>query len=375
MYSPTPTGVHDQTYVLRRLIELRGKQTAPTEAWLLGLGGGIGFQSFTFAYRDTPPILYVGTRCAHQYAHDASFLERAAGGAGLEVQVDERGGRKKAAAALLVALAQGPVIVWVGLERLHGVRAPMGETPWVVLVRAQDGDHFIVEDVYGGEMRIDSDTLSSARKALKKAKYRMLSVSDEAAIDLPAVLQAAVSRCVAELDGEHVVGGARKSFGLAALERWSRQADSSSKKGWHTRFAPGAALVGGLRQAYGWIECATGGGAFRPLYATFLRDAAAVIGDSRYLEVADVIDENGACWSALSNWMMDPSVPLLAECKAQLDAAPWPEPLSTAHQWRVRAAELPDGWEAEFYPELAQRLADLHARELRARDLLAALVR
>jgi len=375
MNSPRPVGAHDQTFALRRVIELRSGCGTPTEAWLLGLGGGIGFQSFTFEYPDTPPILYVGTRCAHQYAYDAGFLERAAAGVGFGVHIDERGSRKKAATSLDEALERGPVIAWVGLESLHGVEAPMGETPWVVVVRERQGDTYILEDVYSGRMVLSASALAQARKVLKKSKHRILSLTDPSPVDPTSAVRAAVARCVAEFDGEHAVGGARKSFGLAALARWARRADSSSKKGWRTRFAPGAHLLGGLRQAYGWIERATGGGAFRPMYARFLYDAASLTGDVRFVEAAGVIAENGACWTALCDRMMDPSVPLLAECRADLDASPWPEPLSTAQRWRARADELPSEWAEAFYPELAERLTRLHAQELHARDLLAALVR
>ena len=374
MNSPRPQGVHDQTFVLRRLIELHGAADPPSEAWLLGVGGGVGFQAITFEYRDTPPVFYVGTRCAHQYAHDAAFLQRAAAGVGFDVQVSEKAGRKKGAALLDAALERGPVVAWVGLETLLGVPATLGETPWVVVVRARTGDAYIVEDVNAGCITVEARALSTARKSLKEAKNRILSISEAGPVDPAAAVYEAVARCVAELDGAHVTGGSRKSFGLAALERWARHADSSGKKGWRTRFADGENLLCGIRQAYGWIERATGGGAFRPLYARFLRRAAGVTGDERFLDAAKTFDENGACWSSLGARMMDASVPLLSEGRSRIDAAPWPEPMAPVHRWSTRSEELPEEWAADFYPELAERLSDLHARELRAKELLASIV-
>ena len=374
MNSPPPQGVHDQTFVLRRLIELHGAADPPSEAWLLGMGGGVGFQAVTFEYRDTPPVFYLGTRCAHQYAHDAGFLKRAAAGVGFDVQVKQKAGRKKGAALLDAALERGPVIAWVGLETLLGVPATLGETPWVVVVRARTGDSYVVEDVNAGCITVDARALSTARKSVKEAKNRILSITDTASPEPAAAVYAAVARCVAELDGADVAGGSRKRFGLAALERWARQANSSGQKGWRTRFADGENLLCGLRQAYGWIERATGGGAFRPLYARFLRQAADVTGDGRFVEAATVFDENGACWSALSARMMDASVPLLREGRSMIDAAPWPEPMAPVHRWSTRFDELPEDWAADFYPDLAERLSDLHARELRAKELLASIV-
>lgn len=374
MNSPRLTGVHDQTFVLRRLIELHGSVDPPCEAWLLGMGGGIGFQSFTFEHRDTPPVFYVGTRCAHQYAYDAGFLERAAASLGFEVVVSQKGGRKKGATMLDDALESGPVIAWVGLETLLGVPAPLGETPWVVLVRARSGDEYVIEDVHSGRIMVDARALSTARKALKDSKNRILAIKQAQSPDPVAAVHLGVARCVADLEGAHVVVGSRKSFGLAALERWSRQADSSAKKGWRIRFAGDENLLCGLRQAYGWIERATGGGAFRPLYARFLREAAVVTGDERFTNAASSYDEIGACWGSLADLMMDPSVPVLRECRAELDDAPWPEPMASAHRWYTRSEELPEEWTARFYPELAERLADLHSKELRAKEQLASIV-
>ena len=188
------------------------------------------------------------------------------------------------------------------------------------------------------------------------------------------MVQDGIRRCVAELEGAHAVGSTRKSFGLSALARWAKQADSTSKKGWRKRFSAEVHLLCGLRQAYGWIERATGGGAFRPLYATFLRDAARVTDEARLAEAAELVAENGRVWSELATWMLDPSIPMLAQCRAELDAAAWPEPMASAHAWCARSAEIPSDWAESFYPGLAGRLVELHAREVRAKDLLEGIV-
>lgn len=94
--SPAATlgGQHDQTAALRDLLVAEGvdaPHTAlpPTEALLLGLGGGIGAAVFTFVYAGHLPHLYLETRCSPQYAYDLAFLERAVAGLGLRLH---RGG-------------------------------------------------------------------------------------------------------------------------------------------------------------------------------------------------------------------------------------------------------------------------------------------
>lgn len=377
-----PRARHDQTFALRRALAerglvLQGSDVPPTESWLLGLGGGIGVQVFTFQYEGVPPLLYVGTRCAHQYAYDAGFMERALAGAGLSAEVDETGSAKKAEQTLRARLSTGPVVAWVGLEALRGAQAPAGATPWVVVVHdgheGPDGWVYAVEDADQGSLELSAAHLARARSAVRKARHRLLTPTGAVAAPTPASIRAAVARCVAELDGAHGVKGYGSNFGLSALQRWAKAADSAAKTGWRRRFAPGPDLLVGRVQAFGWIDRATGGGAFRAMYAEFLSEAAAQLDDPALSEAARAVADNSLKWTALADFMLDRDDPVLASARARLEACAWPLPPAALADFAALADDLPAGWGDAFYPALAARLDDLLAAERAARDALAAV--
>lgn len=361
-----PRAHHDQTFALRRVLAARG--TAASEATLLGLGGGIGVQVFTFQYKDTPPLLYVGTRCAHQYAYDPAFLVRALTGLGLEAAIDETGSAKKAAATLDARLADGPVVAWVGLEALHGQAATAGATPWVVVVHdahdGPDGRVYAVECAEAGPLELSADTLAAARKAVKKQKHRLLSPLGEARSPSAETVAAAVRFCVDELDGAHAVRGHASSFGLAALSKWAKAARSGAKTGWRRVFSPGPDLLLARVQAHGWIGRAAGGGAFRGLHADFLRGHGAS-------EAAAAVSASAAAWTGLARWMLDPGDPVLAAVQRDLAGIRWPAGPTDLGALGAHTAALPDGWGDGFYGELGEKLDELVALEHAARDALA----
>jgi hypothetical protein len=378
-----PRAHHDQTFALRRVLEERGyalptSGTAPGASWLLGLGGGIGVQVFTFQYKGVPPIFYVGTRCAHQYAYDAAFMERALQGMGLTAAVDETGSAKKAEQNLLDRLESGPVVAWVGLEALRGHEAAGGATPWVVVVHdVEDGPEgrvYAIEDADRGSLEVSADHLAAARKALKKGKHRLLiPVGDAPVLEADAIREA-VRFCVAELDGDHAVRGHGSSFGLRALERWTEAANNNTKTGWPKVFSPGADQLVGRVQAYGWLERATGGGAFRAMYAEFLSEAGALLGDDRLSTAAAKVAHTSALWSSLAAFLLDDSHPVLQQCRARLTEKPWPAHPAAVGDFAAMAAELPEGFGEDFYEGLAARLTTLLDAERAARDALAEAV-
>lgn len=377
-----PRARHDQTFALRRVLEGRGlvlpeTHTAPTESWLLGLGGGIGVQVFTFQYKGVPPLLYVGTRCAHQYAYDPKLMVRALEGLGLTAQVDETGSVKKADQTLTARLADGPVVAWVGLEALRGVPSPAGATPWTVVVHdrheSEDGVVYAIEDADRGSFEVTAAHLATARKAVKKAKHRLLTpVGSGPGLSAEAI-HAAVRFCVDELDGVHAVRGHGANFGLRALERWASNARGKTKTSWRKVFSPGPALLVGRVQGYGWIEHATGGGAFRAMYAEFLSEAAAITGDAALSEAARAVAHTSTQWSALAAFLLDDADPILATCRSRIQATGWPMPPTAIGDYAALATNLPDGWGTHFYDALADRLDQLLDAERASRDALAAV--
>ena len=381
-------GAHDDTAAMRALLEAAGI-TDPitgeplTEAMLLGLGGGLGAAYYVFEYAGHPPSLYIETRVGPQAPYDAGFFERIASGLGIDLDIAETGGAKKAAANLDAALERGPAMVWVDMASLPYRHLPAeyrGAMPHVLSV-SEDGQ--VIER--GRRFELDRASLEQARQRLRKGKNRVLSIAPQA-IDRDALargIAAGIERCLASLDGTAPVPGMPANLGIKALAKWARLAnDGRDKKGWPRAFAPGAALFAGMRWGYHWIETAgTGGGAFRSMYAAFLDEAARVLDRPGLSAVADRYRELADRWSALARQLLPEAGPL-AEARRlldEIDRAGGGEAVAAARRRLDEiagevAADFPIDDPGELYAELAARLEVIASAETDARDALAAAI-
>ncbi|MEP7380644.1 MAG: DUF4872 domain-containing protein [Gemmatimonadota bacterium] len=318
-------GVHDQTSALRDLFAAEGidaphTQLPPSEALLLGLGGGIGAAVFTFQYKGELPHLYVETRCSPQFAYDLAFVQRAAAGLGASLHVVTGTTSKAAARALDSALASGhPALCLLDANALpHHVGSPQGALPWVVVVHEQHGDVVVVTDRSQLTLEIPRATLDAARAAFAKGKGAVATLIPGPVGSLEAGILTGIRYCIAELAGREVRKGFAGNFGLRALDKWIGEIVKGGKEGWRARFAPGKPLAAALRQGYGWIETSgTGGGAFRGLYADFLREAAVVTGNTQLVAVARRYDALAVAWTGLFASLMPEGTPL-GEMRRQL---------------------------------------------------------
>ncbi len=361
-----PRAQHDQTFALTRLLAGRD---APSEAWLLGLGGGVSLQYNAFEYAGAPPLVYIGTRCNPQYAYDAAFVERALDGLGYQAVVAEATSAKKAERQLLEALDNGPVICWVGREALLDLDAMGGATPWVVVVHDVEDGVAGVEDCRAGAIEVSLERLAAARAAVKKQKHRIIGLGARRPVAKDAV-RAAVRRCVEDLDGEVVLGGSKKNFGLAALEKWATLVDDDTDvKGWPRLFGAGYGLLGGLRQIYAWVHASTDGAGFRPMYAEFLRATKT----PALVDAAELVDANGEGWRRLvDDAFTGPAV--LGRAKKRLAKGSPTDPRALAALEDEAEDTLNAAFAAELRGRLNERLTSLLAGERAARDALAAFV-
>lgn len=312
-------GFHDQTAALRDVLLAHGYDAPhtgepPSEALLLGLGGGIGAAVFTFQYDGHLPHLYVETRCHTQYAYTLDFVQRAASGLGFALDVHTTGGAKGAAKRLDEVLDAGrPALLLVDAQALPHLAMP-GEgygIPWLVVVHEQDGDEVVLTDRSHTTFRMPRADLDRARGAYKKGKHALATLGERREVELARSVHDAVVRCVAELQGASARKGFERNFGLGAIEKWRDEVAATSKKGWRATFPPGSALANGLRQAYAWIETnGTGGGGFRRMYAAFLREGAGITGDARFGDAADAYDALAIRWTEGIAELMPDGTPL-----------------------------------------------------------------
>jgi hypothetical protein len=178
----------------------------PSEALLLGLGGGLGAASFAFEYQGHTPTFYVATRCQPQYAYDTAFVERAATRLGARCDVAQSSSPAAAAKKLAARLATGPQMAWLDFGSLPWARrlgpvAEMGAMPHVVVIERIAGDVATVHDTPATPFTLDLATLAKARARLRNGKSRLLSVAPGDTPDPRDAIRAALADCAAELRG------------------------------------------------------------------------------------------------------------------------------------------------------------------------------
>ena len=323
----TLAGVHPETTAVARLAAAAGVRAS--EALVLGLGGGIGGLYMVFDYKGLPPTFYIATRCFPQYAYGAGFVTTAARRLGLALDVVETGSKPAAARQLAERVAGGPAIAWLDRTALPWGARPagvMGAMPHVVVVGAIDGDAAVVHDTGAAPERLALADLAAARARLAKEKHRLAAVSGTASVDLAASVREAIASCVDELAGKHGPKQLAGNCGINALRKWASLVDApKEKRGWPRLFREPAALAGALTWGHHWIEDAgTGGGGFRPMYAAFLDEAAAITGRRALGDAAAAYRALGARWTELAGVMRsaaaDPSDPpaIRAEIAARL---------------------------------------------------------
>lgn len=386
-------GVHDQTAALRDLLVANGidaphTKAPPTEALLLGVGGGIGAAVFTFQYQGHLPHLYVETRCTPQFAYDLEFVKRAVTGLGLTLDISNGTTPNAAKRALDAALDQGKpalCLVDAGFLPHHPHRRDTGALPWVVVVHEQRGSSVVVTDRSRLTIEMPRVELEKARAAFKKGKGGVATLASNTVGDLAKGVRRGVDYCVKELAGREVKKGFAGNFGLRALEKWIVEIERGGKEGWRVRFAPGKPLAAGLRQAYGWIETnGTGGGAFRRMYADFLREGATITGNAQFGHLATLYDALAKAWTSLLVSLMPNGTPLgeirgvlheRAEGIRRGDAREEGLERDRRLDALVQQCEpFPADAEAT-YTRLAEGLRSILEREREASKALAALVR
>ena len=328
---PAP-GVHPETAALVRLLAAAGIEGpdggAPSEALVLGLGGGIGAACFTFEYAGHTPTFYIATRCQPQYAYDERFVRTAAEGLGATCELATASSAAAAQKKLAARVAAGPVMAWLSLGELPwaprlGTVGELGAMPHVVVVEAIAGGTATVRDLAPAPFEVDVAVLSRARARLRAGKFRTLAVAPGgAAPDPREAVRDAIAACAAELRGAtRVRGPMAKNFGLSGLARWAAALAGSDKKKPWTRVFPPAHAAHALAWTRHWIELAsTGGGGFRPMYADFLDEAAAIVRRPALRTLARDYRALGKAWRELAAAALPDRVAPLAAIRRAQDA-------------------------------------------------------
>jgi hypothetical protein len=317
-------GRHYETGNVQNILALQGVKAPHTgkpysEAFLLGISGGVAFGYFTFEYKGFLPHLAILPR--NTFDPFRTMLERL----GVAQTVYQTLKAEIAEKNLLEVLAAGsPALVWADQCSLPYTNLDP-KVFWnmiPIVVYGMDGDHALVADGSNQPLHVSMDVLTEARGRVKKDKYRLITVDAPQPAKLAAAAQKGIWQCIS-LFTDKPPSGSRKNFGFAAYEHLADMlTNTRNKQSWERYFAPGPrmyqALAGSVTQpgAFTWVNLwGAGDGAERALYADFLDEAAVLLQKKSLKEAAKYFRSSHAQWLKFGDALLPSAVPAFQEAK------------------------------------------------------------
>jgi hypothetical protein len=364
MKKPQPfDGRHYETGSVQNILALQGVKAPHTgkpysEAFLLGVSGGIAFGYFTFEYKGFLPHLVFLTR--NTFDPFPTMLERL----GVVQTVYQTTKAEIAERNLVETLASGsPALVWADQCSLPYTNQDPKEY-WnmiPIVVYGIDGDHAMVADRSSRPLRVSMETLMNARGRVKKDKYRLVTIEAPQPAKLAAAAQKGIWQCIS-LFTDKPPRGTRQNFGFAAYEHLADMlTNARNKQSWARYFGPGPcmyqALAGSVTQpgAFTWINLwGAGDGAERALYANFLDEAAILLEKKSLKEAAEQFRLSHTQWLKFADTLLPSTVPALHEAKTlmlrrnQLFVEKGEEAMDEIHEIISRLKKLQDAAAREF---------------------------
>jgi Domain of unknown function (DUF4872)/Butirosin biosynthesis protein H, N-terminal len=289
-------GRHHESTLLARLLSRAG-YVAPhtgqpyTEAMACGLGGGIGFMYTVFEYTGLPPIMTIVMQ-----HHPDPWTPGALGRLGIR-HTEEHGGAKPALAALHRYLDAG--------HPVHcSIASSFPTEPRTVLVVGRTDGTFLVDDGGPEPGPMSEADFGAAWSGYKKGRHQRIVLDPPGpAVDLDKAVRASIATTVAHLTGPVLGNSFDANFGFSGMARLAAGLrDARTKTGWPARFGAPEAFAFGIRRLRQCLDLEyTSAGGTRPLYAEFLDEAAALLGDPRLAEAAALFRESGALWSEIAS--------------------------------------------------------------------------
>jgi len=319
-------GLHYETGSVHNILALQGIQmphtkSAPSEALLLGLCGGITFGYFSFAYKGLDPHVALLTR------NTFDPLEKLLNNLGVVRTVKQTTDPSKAEKNLYDALDNGqPVLVWADQISLpyNTYDGMLGDEMYMMIplvVFGYDAQKGTVDiaDQSRKPMKIDASILTHARARVKKEKFRQMTLT------LPSfdkLTQGVSTALRASIQSFHTspVKGYTTNFGFAAYQRWADALiKHKDKQSWDKVFPAGRPMFAGLASAFERIELiGTGGASSRPLFGDFLDEASLILNNPALRDSSAEIRALTPLWTALDMALLPDELPLFKETRLLL---------------------------------------------------------
>ena len=324
------TGRHYETGSIQNLLTLQGVKAPHTskpfsEAFLLGVSGGITFGYFTFEYKGHLPQAVFLTR--NTFDPLQTMLERL----GVVQHVYQTTSASVAEKNLQDALTVGPALVWADEYSLPYTRKN-GAAYWnmiPVVVFGVEEDEALIADRSARPFRVPMEALTKARARVKDDKFRVATLESPQSSKLVAAVQKGIWQGVS-LFTDKPPKGARQNFGFAAYEHLAEMlVNKRNKQSWERLFPAGPNLYNaliGLVDApfappgiFSWIQTfGAGDGAERAVYADFLDEAAILLEKKQLKDAAKQFRASHLQWTAFADALLPSRVPVFKEVKSLL---------------------------------------------------------
>jgi len=380
-------GVHWETGTVRKFFAYRGFNALHTgrpysEAFLLGVSGGITVGYFTFAYEGYDPQCNILTR--NTFDPLDTLLSRL----GVVQNREHTRNAERAVAILIDTLEDGlPAIVWADMWSLPYNAFPPDEGMWgafPIVVYGYEPENNVVRiaDRARVPLTVTPGELAVARGRIKKEKFRLLTLEAPDSDKLAAAVHLGIYDTI-RLFTEKPPKGAKHNFGLNALQYWAQMLQRpKQRQSWEKLFPAGRPMFAGLSSAYNFAFLfgkGAGQDAERGLYADFLDEAALLLERPALREAAGLFRASAEAWRQLPAALLPDDVAPFGEARELM----WRKHTAFLEQGNAALEEIQtingrleaiaDAMDSDFplsQPEvvahrehLAQQILDIHDAE------------
>jgi len=327
-FPEAPPGIHPPTAALTRILkfkDIRNPLTNQTysEAFLLGVGGGLGAGYILFQFKHLPnPMLLLGFR--NRWNNTKAFLRNLSDRLHLNVQFQEFEERKPAQKALQETIKQNKLaVVWVDKASLPNYELPESLKGYInhqVAVYARDGRlwRLYLDDLSSQPIEVREKTFTAARAGLSQNNFLMMifeKAHSMSAQTLREAITQGIQDCATQLTQP------LKTIGVSTFETWAEKlTDRLDRQGWRQVFKGQEGLFPVLQRIYELIKLdGTEGFALRKLYSDFLHEAAGYLNNPRLNAVAGQYLQLSNHWANLAENALPSKVPAFDRIKNLLN--------------------------------------------------------
>jgi hypothetical protein len=283
-------GKHCQTTAMKGILDYSGYPLS--EEMLLGLGGGIGFIYWYVKLMSAP---FVGGRNAKPEDFTLNICKRI----GAKASLLQTSSKSNAYEDLKNVLRIGkPAYLFVDMAYFPYLALPenshFGAHTIAVFGIDEMNNKVYIADRGKKAMTVTIEELEKARNSQfppypPKNKLLKIQYPIEAKGLEKGIIEAIKDSC------DTMLHPPIKNIGLSGMQKWAKLVIE-----WPKQFQ-GMSLLGCLFNTFVYIEIGgTGGSAFRPMYAHFLKESAKMIHKPALLEVAEMFEASGERWSRIA---------------------------------------------------------------------------